>query len=73
MYKEHILMTQKMRGVLSKDPDEKQYLLHRTKPQGLMTKRARRHPTAKRVGKNWRKKKEKIYTGMHVILFRCVL
>jgi hypothetical protein len=73
MYKEHILMTQKMRGVLSKNPDEKQYLPHRTKPQGLMTKRARRNPTAKKVGKNWRKNKEKIYTCMRIILSRCVL
>jgi hypothetical protein len=73
MYKEHIFMTQKMRGVLSKNPDEKQYLLHSTKPQGLMTKGASRNPTAKKVGKNWSKKKEKIYTGMRVILSRCVL
>jgi hypothetical protein len=52
-------MTQKMRGVLSKNPDEKQYLLHRTKPQGLMTKRARRNPTAKKVGKTGGKKMRK--------------
>jgi hypothetical protein len=55
MYKEHIFMTQKMRGFLSKDPDEKQYLLHRTKPQGLMTKGASRNPTVKKVGKKMRK------------------